>query len=658
MGFFMIDYIKNKLGLKDDINEGAEDSKELLKVTMKDEDLVREIDNDVASAVPLYTKMKRIADDNEEYYKGTQLDISRFSYEIPTAENLLYMSTETIISIVNSNRKEPIVLAAQNNDESRDLARKTQTYLSWKWSDENMKIKYGQWVRHAMLYRIGVFKLRFDEDKDDFEIDLIRPQRIMIDPDATDEYDAKFIIDFKKDTLDNLERMFPKAKAKLAEEYGIKKGTSIDYLEYWTNEFVVHKVNGIILDKKKNPNWNWDETDRKESLKKLRKKWSDKTNNEKLKNLLLNYFNEPRKPFVVLSLKNLGNSIYADTSDFEQGKVIQDNINKRKRMIDKAATASLGRNVISGSFVTKKEAIKMMSDPNADIWLEQGKAQDAVSHIAPQAMSAVPFNDLQESKQALDNIMGTHGTTRGEKGGSETATGRTILREGDFGRIDLSVQIADDKLELLYAWMMQMAKVFYTDAHWMKILGREAMAEYLEFSGDDIEDGQEVLVKSEVTSDKSTQRENLMRGLQAGLTDPLSYFEGFDEQNPKEKARRLTIYNIDPKLYLAMFCSDPNAEGAENDPAMRAEQENEDMEKGKQVPPYDGATKDHIEKHNARMKKPDFKMLSEEIQMFFVQHVQAELEILRNATQTKPMATPQQPQQPAQPEMQQQPSTF
>lgn len=634
--------------MDENINQGLVEQKELLKVTMPDEELIRLINRDINSAMPLYEKMKKIQDENEKYYLGEQLNKNLFDYEIPSAENLLYMATETIISIVNSNRKEPIVMASQNNDESRDLASKTQQFLTWKWGYEGMNTKYGQWIRHAMLYRIGVLKVRFDEDLDDFEINLIRPQRIMIDQDATNEYDAKFIIEFKKDTLDNLEGMFPKAKDKLKEQFGEQKGSVIEYLEYWTNEFVVWKAQDVILDKKKNPNWNWDEKDRKGNLDKLREKWTTKTKEEKLENILLNYFNEPQKPYVILALKVLGKSIYADTSDFEQAKVVQDTINKRKRLIDKAATKALGREVYSGSFISKEEAKKSISNPNAPMWLESGKASDAVTYIAPSPLAPTVFDDMMESKQALDNIMGTHGTTRGERGPQETATGRTILRQGDYGRIDLSVKIADEKLELLYGWMMQMAKVFYTEKHFMRILGREATAQYLEFSSDDIQDGQEVLVKSEITSDKSTQRENLMRSLQAGLIDPLSYFEGFDDPNPKEKARRLVFYMTDPKLYLAQFCSDPNAEGAENDPMMRAEQENSRMEQGEIVPPYDGATADHVQKHAKRIKKSDFKMLPDDIQVNFMQHVQAEIEILRNLTQMKPMVSPEQAMKPPQ----------
>ncbi len=619
---------------KDFSVEGSTEQKKILKFSMEDEDLIREIKADIDSATPLYTMMKGVQDENEKYYLGEQLDKNRFKWELPTAENLLYMATETIISIITSSRKEPIVLSARDTDESKVLAKKTQQYLAWKWNYENMITKFEDWVRQASIARIGVLKFRFDSDHDDYEIANLRPDRVMIDKDATNELNAKFIVEFKEDTMEDLIIMFPESKKALIEVYGKEMGTEIKYVEYWTNEFVVWKVGDILLGKKKNPNWNWDEEDRKENLKKLKEQWTSKVKNEKLENILLNYFNEPRKPYVILSLKNLGKDIYGDTSDFEQGKNIQDIINIRKRQIDQAAVRGLGRDVISGSAMSKEEAKKLIANPNSPIWLKSGKASDAVTHIEPQQMSPVIFSDLQESKQALDNVMGVHGTTRGEKGTQETAKGRTILREGDFGRIDLLVRRIDKKLELAYGWMMQMGKIYYTDQHFMKMLGSEGTINYLKFSGDDIEDGQEVMVKSELTVDKATERENANKKLEAGLIDPLTYFEDQDEEKPKELARRLAIYNVDPKLYVQMFLVDAETEGAENTPEGRAMQENKQLEEGEVVAPYEGADSTHIQIHNKRMKQSDFKELGIEIQNNFAEHVKGELEILKKSKQT------------------------
>ena len=637
----ILNTIKNLFSNKD-TTEGSSEPKKLLELSMSDEELVKEIDNDVRSSKPLYDKIKQIQDENEAYYLGEQLDRKRFDYELPTAENLLYMATETIMAIIASQRREPIVLPGTDTDESKELAEKTQTWLSWKWSDEDMVIKFEEWIRSAMIAKIGVIKVRYDQFKDDFEIKGLKSQRIMIDKDATDEDNAKFIIEFKEDTMADLIATYPKAKEKLTQLYGKEQGTTIKYLEYWTNEFVVWKVGSIVLDKKKNPNWNWDEK-AGEKTGKLKEKWANKVKNEKLQNVLLNYFDKPQKPYIILSLKSLGNSIYADTTDFEQGKVIQDIINRRKRLIDKAANKALGREVVSGSFISKEEAKKMLANPNAPLWLKSGKAQDAITYVAPSPISPVLFSDLQESQQALDNVMGTHGTTRGERGSQETLGGRNILRQGDYGRIDLTVKRINKKLELLYGWMMQMAKVYYTEDHYAKMMGKEGAIEYLKFSGDAIEDGQEIRIKSELTVDKSSEREAITGQMQAGLLDPLSYFEAMDVDKPKEKARKVILYTLDPKLYLSEYLVDANTPGADRDPARKAEQENQALDNGEQVPPFAQATPDHIQIHAKRMQSDTFNGLSDEIKMAYMTHVKAEIDILKQGQQAMGGTTTSQP---------------
>ncbi len=626
------------------IQEGSQAPQELLSLSMDDKELVRRIDQDVLNSMPLYQKMKQIQDENEQYYLGTYMDKARFDYELPADQNILYRNLETIISIITAKRREPIVLPAQETDESKELAQKTQQHLTWKWSDEDMAIKFEDWVRAAYLDRIGVLKIRWDYERDDYAIENKRPQEIMIDKDAKDEYGAKFIIEFKEDSLDELITLFPKAKKDLLKQFGDKLGTQIKYLEYWTNEFVVMKVNSIVLEKKKNPYWNWDEKNRKENLAKLKEQWMAKVKDQKLKNLLLNYFNEPRKPYVILSLKNLGKGIYADTTDFEQGKRGQDIVNRRKRQIDKAAIHGLGREVYSGSYITKEEAKKSISNPNAPMWLEKGNPQEAVSHIAPEPMSEVIWNDLNDTKNELDNTMGTHGTTRGERGAQETAAGRTLLREGDLGRIDLSVRRIDKKLELLYCWMLQMAKVFYDEAHWSKILGSEGAATYLKFSSDDIEDGQEIIVKSELTADKATQRQEATDRMVAKVIDPLTYFEKFDETNAKEMARRVVYYTMDPKLYVTQFCMDENTPGMETLPQGQAIQENKRLMAGEVVPPNQAADNVHIEEHAKFAKSGEFQNADDTVKNNFTTHVRAEVNQLKQLTQSvgpKPMAQPQ-----------------
>ena len=119
-----------------------------------------------------------------------------------------------------------------------------------------------------------------------------------------------------------------------------------------------------------------------------------------------------------------------------------------------------------------------------------------------------------------------------------------------------------------------------------------------------------------------------------GLSDPLSMNEDLDAPNPKERARRLVIYNTDPKLYLQQFCFDGNAEGAENTPEGKAEEEQEKIMAGEKVEPYPKADKAHLEAHGKFIKSGEFTNVEDvEIKRNMQEHIQGEIEILKGLKQ-------------------------
>ena len=153
----MVNFIRNlsqKLRGEDEQDSVGQETigekKELLKLEMPDEDLIKLIDDDIKNSKDLYDAMRKLSQENEAYYLGEQLDSSLFfPYELKTAENLLYMATETKIAIKTAKRREPIVLAAQDTDESRQQAQKTQKFLTAKWVKDSLDIIIEDWVRHA-----------------------------------------------------------------------------------------------------------------------------------------------------------------------------------------------------------------------------------------------------------------------------------------------------------------------------------------------------------------------------------------------------------------------------------------------------------------------------------------------------------------------------
>ena len=69
-----------------------------------------------------------------------------------------------------------------------------------------------------------------------------------------------------------------------------------------------------------------------------------------------NHFECRKKPYVFLTVFNLGKRPFDDTSIIEQVLPIQDNINKRKRQIDVNVDSINGGNIISGDHFTKEQA--------------------------------------------------------------------------------------------------------------------------------------------------------------------------------------------------------------------------------------------------------------------------------------------------------------
>jgi len=61
--------------------------------------------------------------------------------------------------------------------------------------------------------------------------------------------------------------------------------------------------------------------------------------------------------------------------------------------------------------------------------------------------------------------------------------------------------------------------------------------------------------------------------------------------------------------------------------------ENESMEQGDVVPPFENADKLHVDTHGKRMKQTDFNELDDVIKKNFVTHVQGEVEILKRDKQ-------------------------
>ena len=93
-----------------------------------------------------------------------------------------------------------------------------------------------------------------------------------------------------------------------------------------------------------------------------------------------------------------------------------------------------------------------------------------------------------------------------------------------------------------------MARVHYTESHYQKPLGSERADSIIELSQDDLEDGIEmqVIPGQILPEDKFYQAERAQTAAEAGLLDPLSYFEALAFDDPHKQTKRLIMWQMNP----------------------------------------------------------------------------------------------------------------
>jgi hypothetical protein len=604
--------------------EGVQDVVDTLSLDIPDKDLVNTIDLRIKEASTKKNEIDKVNEVNEKFYLGQQIDSgSLYPHQAQIVDNRIFLAVDTIVPILATKKREPVVMPAQNTDESRESAILAQEYLSWKFNELKMHMKISDLVRFFNIYRYCVLKYRYvGEPYNDFVVEVKRPESIVIDNKANSD-DIEFVGEYLEDTAENLldkfamkgDKIDKKKKDKILKELQLNDkqlGTKVKYLEFWTDDFVVWKVNNVILDKAKNPNYLWDTKGKK----------------------AFNHFSSPKKPYIILSWQNLLKGVYGDTTALEQAMTLQKNINKRKRQISDNADQANGTWVFNTKYFSAKEISKFTGAPNQHIKYEgDDPVSNAVTRLYAKDLGQQVFLDLQDDKNECDNIFGVHSTTRGERTDQKTATESNLLKQSDYGRLDLMSQYIDSKMEELYNAFIQMVLVYYDKMKMLKVLGPDKSKEFIEFSRDNIEEGIEIIVKTEPLLAKAEEIDKYMQLYKAGAVDPLTMYERLNIPNPKELTRRVIMFQQDPKMYLAEFAIDENTPGYENDPVVTAKKDIQAIENDEQINPQTEVYPEHIKEHTKYLKSERYKKLKVDKQQFMVDHVKAEMDTMKQVSQ-------------------------
>src|SRR3990167_3025215 len=259
---------------------------------MDDKELLAQINAWENEAETVYDVLKRVWQDNLNYYHGIQTDVDKiFGKQSKAVENRIWMATETMIPIVTARLPEIVVQSLDPDEQSQMDAQDTQDVLGFQMERNGMQEKSERFVRDMIIKRYGVFKMPWNKEENDVGLQVIDPRRIRIPRYGKCLYDCAFLLEDLELSYEQVKSFFGEAKAEelkkqspIKDEENKKRKKSFSVVEAWTNGFVAWKSGALVLDSKKNPYYDFE--------------------NEKK-----NFLDAPRKPYVVKSIFETEESI-------------------------------------------------------------------------------------------------------------------------------------------------------------------------------------------------------------------------------------------------------------------------------------------------------------------------------------------------------------
>ena len=484
--------------------------------------------------------------ENENYWLGKHFQSKELTYgDRAMADNLIFEALETFLPIASRQNPQPLV-EADNSEEGHALADRVQKMLAYLGDTLRFKLKLKKALRHWALYYVGVAKIGWSEVQNEIDVKIIRPQKLMLDPNATisegGEYTGEFLGEARKDSASNLVVRFPKQKQLITEHVKSNMGTEIQYIEWWTNDYLFWTLENHVLDKVKNPHWNYDQEQKTQDAFGF-----DTQNTTKG----VNHFKARKKPYVFLSIFNLGKHPWDDTSLIEQSLANQDLVNKRLRQIDRNADSMNGGSIVSGDHFTKEEAdrVDVALRRGGTIWVPRGDVNSAYKRETGKELPGFVYNSLLDYRNELRNIFGTRGSTPQGTQSEQTVRGKIIVKGQDEGRIGGGIsEYLEQFADSIYNWFVQLMYVYYDEKHSASVLGNERAKEYVTLRKSDLNRQLLVSVKegSMIPQDSLTRRNEAINLWSAGALDPITLFDRLEFPNPREAAKKLYEWKSNP----------------------------------------------------------------------------------------------------------------
>jgi len=506
--------------------------------------------------------------------------------------NRIFVNMEAVINSLIANPPGINILPARDGEVAQDFARKLERFFQKKYLDLNAKEVMRMGLRNLYFARLLVIKPFWNPLINDFDFRAIDPRKIRVGKYARKEVDTEFVIEEIEDNLCAVCDRFPEKKAELMKKFGISsdadlyiKNPDCKYKEAWIQDYVVFKMEEIILGCIKNPYWDWDgilvteeeeqelstlEGDgRRSKIQQIKSEQEQRMQSQlavgssdaediqegevsevepkiEYKPYYFNYFDFPRKPYIFATIFNNTNSPIGRTDMITLSAELQRGIDKRKMDIDENCELANGIVKVDAEVMSKADAQRIRWETKGIIW---GKG--VVNGVQRETGGTLPqmvFDDMIDSRSEIDNIMAATSAFRGERQGQETKAGRLALIQQSYLRLNELVQVVDFAYHEMFSWGMQLSKTRYTEYHYSKWMGKEGAREVIELIQDDFETGSEITIIAGKTlpKDDEFKFEQAQNDVEKGYISPVDYLEIAQYDNSKELAKNAVMYQQNP----------------------------------------------------------------------------------------------------------------
>ena len=496
---------------------------------------------------------------NERYYLGKQIDKGDlYDYQVPFMDNQIYVGVQSIIAYVSANTPACDVVPEDDTVQSNVMAQDLETAVNIHTDKFKLNKLIKSVAKDVYINRIGIIKLKYDENLQDIVPVVVDPKRLILDKDCRQGEEPKFICEVCTDSVAMLFKKFPGKEKEIMEELGRSRKTNklmseiVAYNEVWftdetadygEQECVAWYFGDLVLDKIKNPNFLYD----KEGL------------------AIKNFIDAPTKPYVFFNYLNDGSSLIDQTSPIEQAIPLQDVLNKRGRQIIENADTANSILVLKSGAIKSEDAANITRDPNQILMLDAPDEQpinSAFGEVTPHLLPSYVIEDYQNTKNAIHNVLGTPSQFRGDDSKREVGTlGEAKMIQGQAGgRQDEMVRELEDGLDRYFRLLVQMMKVYYDEPKRLATRDNNGKFVSVQLSRATMPNIANISIShgSLLRVDRERQENISMNLAKMGLIDPYNLYKDLSLKDADKRYETLNKFRIDPSSLVSDISSEIN----------------------------------------------------------------------------------------------------